>query len=69
MKFAAGDRIIIHGHRVGDHERDGEILEIRGTDEEPSYLVRWTDDGHESIIYPGTDATVQHFQHGADGTN
>ena len=62
MKTAAGDRIVIRGHKVGEHERDGEILEVRGLDGAPPYVVRWDDDGHESIIYPGTDAFVQHFE-------
>lgn len=62
MNTAVGDRIVIRGHKVGEHDRDGEILEIRGPDGGPPYLVRWDDDGHESIIYPGTDAFVQHFE-------
>lgn len=62
MKTTAGDRIVIHGHKVGEHDRDGEILEVRGDDGGPPYLVRWDDDGHESIIYPGTDAYIQHFE-------
>ena len=63
MKTAVGDRIVIRGHRVGEHDRDGEILEVRGTDGGPPYLVRWDDDGHETIIYPGTDAFIEHFEH------
>ena len=63
MKADKGDRITILGHRVGEHDRDGEILEVRGTDEALSYVVRWDDDGHESILYPGTDAVVHHFDH------
>lgn len=62
MKTTVGDRIVIHGHKVGEHDRDGEIIEVRGADGAPPYVVRWDDDGHESIIYPGTDATVQHFE-------
>ena len=65
MNVAVGDRIVIRGHKVGEHERDGEILEVRGEDGGPPYLVRWSDDGHESLIYPGTDAYVQHFEHDA----
>lgn len=61
MKTAVGDRIVIRGHRVGEHDRDGEILEVRGTDGGPPYLVRWDDDGHESVLYPGTDAVIEHF--------
>ena len=30
-------------------------------------LVRWADTGRESLIYPGSDATVHHFHHPAPG--
>ena len=30
---------------------------------EPPYLVRWSDNGHESLTFPGPDAYVQHFEH------
>jgi Domain of unknown function (DUF1918) len=30
MKASVGDRLVISGHRVGEHERDAEILEVRG---------------------------------------
>ncbi len=61
MQATVGDRVVIHGTHVGDHVRDGEILEVRGEHGEPPYLVRWSDNGHESLLYPGTDASVQHF--------
>lgn len=63
VKTEVGDRIVVRGHRVGEHDRDGEILEVRGPDGGPPYVVRWDDDGHESVLYPGTDAFVQHFEH------
>lgn len=63
MKAAVGDRIIIKGHHIGEHERDGEILEVRGSDGEPPYVVRWDDDGHEGLFFPGPDASVEHFEH------
>jgi hypothetical protein len=62
MKANVGDRLIIAGHRVGEHERDAEILEVRGADGAPPYLVRWADDGHVSVAYPGPDAIVQHLR-------
>ena len=56
----AGDRLVVRAHRQGDTPRDAEILEVLG-DNGPPYRVRWERDGHESIIYPGPDATVEHF--------
>jgi Domain of unknown function (DUF1918) len=61
MNAKVGDRIIISGHRVGEPDRDAEILEVRGEDGGPPYLVRWGDGGHESLFFPGSDALVQHF--------
>ena len=49
------------GTQYGDHDRDAEILEVRGENGGPPYLVRWDDDGHEGLFFPGSDATVQHF--------
>jgi Domain of unknown function (DUF1918) len=60
MKAAIGDRLVIKGHRVGEHDRDAEILEVHGADGAPPYLVRW-DDGGEGLFYPGSDADVEHF--------
>jgi hypothetical protein len=53
-----GDVVVISGHRVGEHERLGEILEVLGEGEHVHYRVRW-DDGAESVFYPGSDATIR----------
>ncbi|MGZ5401029.1 MAG: DUF1918 domain-containing protein [Nocardioides sp.] len=58
-----GDRLIVHGVHVGQPVRDAEILEVRGEDGSPPFLVRWSDTGHEGLVYPGPDAHVQHFEH------
>jgi hypothetical protein len=63
MQATVGDRIIIRGHSVGDSDRDCEVLEVRGSDGGPPYVVRW-ESGHEGLFFPGVDAFVQHFEHG-----
>lgn len=63
MEASAGDRIIIKGHRLGEHERDGEILEVCGRDGHPPYRVQWDDTGRVSLFFPGSDAAVEHFEH------
>jgi hypothetical protein len=63
MHAQVGDRIVIVGHRVGEHERDGEILEVRGPDGAPPYVVRWDDTGHEGLFFPGSDARIVHYEH------
>jgi hypothetical protein len=57
-----GDVIVIAGHRVGQAERVGEILEVLGELPNERYRVRW-DDGHESLFRPGSDATIRHSTH------
>ena len=52
-----GDLIVIAGHRVGEAERTAEILEVLGEVPNERFRVRW-DDGHESVLRPGSDATV-----------
>jgi hypothetical protein len=59
MKAKPGDHLVIKGHHVGQVERDGEILEVHGENGEPPFLVRWSDDGHEGLVFPGSDATVE----------
>jgi hypothetical protein len=66
MQAHPGDRIIIHGHHIGQPDRDAEILEVRGADGGPPYRVRWSDTGHETLFFPGPDATIQHFEHAGD---
>lgn len=62
IQGAVGDRLIIKGHRVGEPDRDAEILAV-SEGGNPPFTVRWGDTGHESLFFPGTDATVQHFEH------
>lgn len=51
MEGNVGDRLILESERVGQPEREGEILEVRPVGEVVRYHVRWTD-GHESTITP-----------------
>jgi hypothetical protein len=63
MHAVVGDRLVIKGHRVGEHDRDARILEVRGPRGEPPFLVEWSDDGHHSLMFPGPDAVVEHLPH------
>ena len=57
MRALAGDRIILAGEHVNEPTRAGEVLEVRGTDGGPPYVVRW-DDGHTSTMFPGPGAAL-----------
>jgi len=63
LRAEPGDRLVIRGHHVGEHDRDGEVLEALGEGGSPPFRVRWSDDGHVSTLFPGSDATVEHFPH------
>jgi CBS domain-containing protein len=58
LRANPGDRLVIRGHQLGELDRDAEILEARGEGGAPPFLVRWSDDGRESLLYPGSDAHV-----------
>jgi hypothetical protein len=53
-----GDLVIVSGHRVGETEQIGEVIEVLGDAGRHHYRVRW-DDGHESVFFPGSDATIR----------
>jgi len=63
MQAKVGDKISIKGQHVGDHERVGIIREVHGTDGRPPYVVEWVDVPGEHTIWPGPDASVEHFEH------
>lgn len=58
MKAQIGDRIVLAGEQVDRPTRDGEILEVRGKDGAPPYLVRWSD-GHTGLLYPGPGSVLR----------
>ena len=47
MQAVVGDRLHVHGSIVGQPERMGEIIEVRGVGGEPPYLVQF-EDGHSA---------------------
>jgi hypothetical protein len=61
MQAIVGDQLHIHSRSVGMVDRKGEIIEVRGTDGEPPYLVRF-EDGHDGLVYPGPDCVIEHQQ-------
>ncbi|MBG6138259.1 DUF1918 domain-containing protein [Longispora fulva] len=60
MHATVGDRLQVHSPTVGIKDRTGEIIEVRGAEGGPPYMVRF-DDGHESLVFPGPDSQVVHL--------
>lgn len=59
MQAAKGDTLVVKTPRVGSPERTGMVVDVRGPEGEPPFVVRWSD-GHESLFMPGPDALVEH---------
>jgi hypothetical protein len=51
MAARVGNRIVVESERVGQLEREGEILEVMQSDLTVRYRVRWND-GRETILSP-----------------
>jgi hypothetical protein len=59
MQATVGDRLHVRSRTVGTKDRFCTVLEVRGTNGGPPYLVRFPD-GHESLLFPGPDCVVEH---------
>jgi hypothetical protein len=62
-----GDLVLVHGHTTGAGGRSGMILEVLGPPDHVHYRVRW-DEEHESLYWPGSDATIKPGTRHAGGT-
>ena len=58
MQATVGDRLHVRGNAVGQSDKIGEIVEIRGAAGSPPYQVRF-EDGHTCLVFPGPDAVVE----------
>lgn len=53
-----GDYLVVKGTTTERHDQHAEIIEVRSADGSPPYVVRWLVNGHETTVYPGSDAVV-----------
>ena len=58
MKASQGDHIVLAAEHVGEPTRDGRIVEVRGEDGAPPYVVEWSD-GRTGLIFPGPGAVLE----------
>ena len=61
MDAVVGDRIVVAPAMLDGPVRDGEIIDV---DKQggPPYLARWSDDGRETLFFPGPDAHISHHE-------
>jgi hypothetical protein len=58
VEATVGDRLFVHGRTVGQQDHRAEIIEVRGANGEPPYVIRYPD-GRESVVFPGPDAVIE----------
>ena len=58
MHATKGDWLVVESSVLDRPSRKGLILDAEGPDGTPPFLVRWADNGHEGLIFPGPDAHV-----------
>jgi uncharacterized protein DUF1918 len=59
MRANVGDWVVIEGRTLGENRRQGEIIELAHADGTPPYRIRWVEDDHESLFFPGPDARIE----------
>ncbi len=68
MRAVVGDRLHVHSRSVGATPQLAEVVEVQGADGAPPYRVRYAD-GHESVVFPGPDCTVEHLESAPQSTS
>ncbi|GAA4607192.1 hypothetical protein BJY16_006203 [Actinoplanes octamycinicus] len=59
MRARVGDRLVLEGTHPGDGYRVGVVTKVVHADGRPPYYVRWLEDGHVSVVFPGAQARIQ----------
>jgi hypothetical protein len=58
MRASIGDRLHFHTNHVGAADHYCRIVEVRGDDGAPPYVVEFPD-GHTGLVFPGADAVIE----------
>ena len=58
MRARPGDRIVLAASHVGEMTRDGKVVEVRGEDGGPPFVVEWSD-GHTGLLFPGPGSVLR----------
>jgi hypothetical protein len=58
MDVQPGDHLLVRGHTIARPDRNAVVLKVLGANGGPPYQVRWTEDGHEGLFFPGSDTQV-----------
>ena len=58
MRASIGDYVHTHGVASSDGQHSGRIVEVKGANNGPPYVVRFPD-GEERLVYPGPHTVVE----------
>jgi len=58
MHADVGDELVVESLHCGGAPRKGEILDVRVEGGHEHYIVRWDDNGHEALFFPGPTTHV-----------
>jgi hypothetical protein len=59
MKAEVGDRLVVESTHLDEPRRVGIIVGLRHSDGSPPYVVRWLNEEHETLVFPGPDARIE----------
>ena len=59
MNGHVGDRLVVERTQGAATRRVGIIVAVTHPDGSPPYRVRWLDTGHESFVFPESDAHIE----------
>jgi hypothetical protein len=60
MRVAAGDLLLIKGRHAGEPDLRVRVVETHGENGTPPWRVRWGEEGHEGLLFPGAEAVIEH---------
>jgi hypothetical protein len=60
MKADVGDLVVVASRKLLGQVRVGEVIAVGDSSGGGPYRVRWSDDGRETLFFPGPDAHVEH---------
>jgi hypothetical protein len=58
MHAHPGDMLVVPHPQVGVPDRTGQILQVKGDNGSPPYVVQWNDDTRSESFIPGPEATI-----------
>jgi len=62
MRPVPGDLLILKDVKTGEPLRDGRVLDVRGDEPMPNYIVRWSDTGNVEMYFADESAFIHHVE-------